>query len=485
MHQAICDAASAVGCTDYFSWAIFPSRFAKKLMASAKRYARFLKNSGLVKNHNQALETVAKAAGLAHWHAFQTVTQGLIDASQPDGHSPTSTASLETINKLIPAFVFLVKTQPECALCEHEQAGLRKAAAQLARACDRPIDPILDMIARMNGADTWDKLLARRPEQATEPLYEFNIDENGDGCFAISRACFELNEQQDELLYEFHSRPLSEQREIEEQLDHVLDAQPDFLEGLLAKAQLLHYRPEFRRQEGKILKSAINKAEELLPKRFKGLISWHDLPNRFYHRLLYSAMVWHSHEGHTAKALTLARRQLRLNKRDNLGVRMWLPVLLIADGQEGAADKACKKMTLDHVNRHAGFQLINAICHFANGRYQQSAEALYLSIFMYPPMKQVLSLDRAAIVGALNDPQARRIVSPDAETLTEQYVTASMQVVGLGRSFDQWLVHPAVAQAESDLASEFQANYRQPNGSLIQWDTEVKKRALILSKDAT
>lgn len=484
MQREICDAAFAVGCTDYFSWDIRPGRFARKLMSSAKRYARFLKDSGLVKNHNQALETVAKAAGFAHWHAFHTVTQGLIGASETEGRTPTPKSSIETIKTLIPAFVFLVKTQPECALSEHELAGLSKAAAQLAQACGSPIDPMLEMIARMNGADTWDKLLARLPEQATGPLYKFNVDENGNGRFAISRACFALNEQQDELLNEFHSRPLSEQREFEDQLARVLDVQPDFLEGLLAKVEVLRYKPEFRRQQGKLLNEAIRKAEDLLPKGFKGSIPWNEPPNRFYHRLLYGAMVWHSHEGHTAKAIALARRQLRLNKSDNLGVRMWLPVLLVADGQTVAADKACEKMTLGDNRKHAGIELVNAICHFANGRLQQSAESLYLAVFKYPPMRHVLSLDWAELGQALQEPEARRTVSPDAETLVEQYVSASMRVGGLGQTFDQWLQLPAVAHAETALAKEFHANWRQPNGSLDQWDAEVKNRASLLSKAA-
>ena len=193
-------------------------------------------------------------------------------------------------------------------------------------------------------------------------------------------------------------------------------------------------------------------------------------------------MVWHSHQGHTAKAVALARRQLRLNKDDNLGVRLWLPVLLVADGQFEAADKACKKMTLGDAYVDAGMELVKAICHFANQRLQQSAESLYLSVFMYPPMRHVISVDFNALSDAVNDKRSRRMVSPDAETMVDQYVSAAMRTRGLEHTFERWLARPAVALAEAALAHEFHANWRQPNGSISKWEAEVKSRAELLSK---
>ncbi len=343
---------------------------------------------------------------------------------------------------------------------------------------------MLDMIGRMNGADTWEKLLARRPEQATGPLYKFHVGDDGTGSFAISSACAALVEQQDELFQSFHSRPPSEQQEFEVHLARVLDAQPDFLEGLLAKAEVLQYRPELRRQQGRIYTEAIKKAGALLPKGFKGQISWYHISNRFYHRLLYGAMVWHSLEGHTGKAVALARRQLRLNKSDNLGVRLWLPVLLVADGQASAADKSCKKMTQGDGYTDAGIELVYAICHFANQRFQEAIESLYLSVFLYPPVRHVISVEWTALGDAVNDRESSRCVIPDAETMVHQYVAATMQFEDLQQSFERWLARPAVAVAEASLAREFHTNWRNPNGSLDRWDAEVKKQASLLSKAA-
>lgn len=484
MDQSIADAAREAGCSDYFIWEICPDHFASRLMAAIKRYSRFLKEAGLAKSHSDALETVARASGFPHWHAFHTVVQGLFDAFNPDVHWPRPKGGREPIKTLIPAFPFMVNASLDCAPTPAVQAGLTKAATQLANACGSTLQPVLVMIAKMNGADSWEMLLARKPEEAKGPLYGFSVDEMGDGRFIISSACWALIEQQDVLFQGFHSRPLSQQQEFETQLAAILEARPDFLEGLLAKAEVLRFKPEQRREQGKIFAEAIRRADELIPAGFKGEVSWYDLPNRFFHRLLYGAMVWHSHEGHTAKAATLARRQLRLNKSDNLGVRMWLPVLLIADGRATSADKACKKMTLHEDYTNAGIELVRAICHFANGRVQQSAEALFLSLFMYPPMRYVISVDFDALNDALNDSQSSRTVSPDPETMVDQYVSATMQLEGLDETFEQWLRLPAVAISEAALAQEFHANWRQPNGTLHKWDAEVQKQASLLSRSA-
>ena len=485
MDQDIGDAARAAGCSDYFAWEICPDHFASQLMTASKRYARFLKDSGLVKSHNEALEVVAKAAGQPHWHAFHSVVQGLFDAFNPEAHWPRPKGGREPIKTLIPAFVFMVKASPDCAPSPQEQAGLSKAADQLARASGRRIEQVLDVIGKMNGADTWDELLCRRPEHAKGPLYGFRVDAKGDGRFVISSACSALIDQQDALFQGFDSRPLSQQREFEALLARVLEARPDFLEGLLAKAEVLQYKPDLRRQQGKVYTEAIKRANDLLPAGFKGEVSWYDLSNRFYHRLLYGAMVWHSHEGHTAKAVALARRQLRMNKSDNLGVRLWLPVLLVADGKMAAADKARLGMTLHDGGTGAGFELVSAICHFANGRHQQAAEALYLSVFMYPPMRHVISVDWKALGASMNDMKSSRTVIPDAQTLVNQYVSAAMKLDDLEQTFDRWLARPAVAIAEESLAREFHSNWGQQRGTLARWDAEVKKQAALLSKAAT
>ncbi|TAL65851.1 MAG: hypothetical protein EPN79_11930 [Burkholderiaceae bacterium] len=476
------EAARQVGCSGYLMWGIVPESFAGQLMASLKRYSRFLKDAGLVKSQSDGLEKIARAAGFPHWHALHTVVQGLFDAfnnkwPRPDG-------GREPIDILTPAFPFMVEVSKDRQPTQDQRAGLTKAATQLAIACACPLPPVLDMIAQMNGADTWERLLTRKPEESKVPLYRFRVDGVGNGKFVISRACIALIDQQDELFQGYHSRPKSEQRKFEKQLASVLEERPDFLEGQLAAAEVLRYKPKLQMQRGKIYSDAIRQADDLMPAGFNGEVSWHDVSNRFYHRLLYAAMVWHSYEGHTSEALELALRQLRMNKSDNLGVRMWLPVLLVADGQFTVADKACKQMTHDD-DTDAGIELIRAIAHLANGRLRESAESLFLSLFMYPPVRHIISADLKALDDALKDEQSTRTLIPDIEAIMDQLASAAMGLEGLEQLFNQWLTNPAVGAAEADLAREFQANWRQPKGTLHKWDAEVKRQAALLSKAAT
>lgn len=64
-----------------------------------------------------------------------------------------------------------------------------------------------------------------------------------------------------------------------------------------------------------------------IPKGFRGRIEWSSVDNRFYHRLLYALMVEEARAHRFGRALALARKQLRLNPRDNLGIRGWIDTL--------------------------------------------------------------------------------------------------------------------------------------------------------------
>lgn len=481
MVSAIHDAARSAGCTGYLVWTITPEIFGVQLLEAIKRHARFLKDSGIASSHSSALEQVARAAGFPNWHALHTLVQGIIDDFNPEVHWPRPKGGGERIKPLISAIPFLACAATDCPPTAEQKEALKKVASQLSLACGCPISSLLDMIGKMNGADTWEELLSRRPQEATGPLYQFFVDEDGSGRFAVSSACAALIEQQDKLFDGYHSLSETQQREFDRHLEDVLARRPDFLEGLLARTEVMRYTPDQHHRVGKVFGDAIRQADALMPAGFKGEISWAEHSNRFYHRLLYEAMVWHAHSDHPAKALALARRQLRINRSDNLGVRMWLPVLLCAHGQLADADKACQKMTQNDGYSDSGVELIRAICHFANQRYQESAESLYLALFMFPPLRHVLNVDFEALSAAMRDGKNRRSVSPDPETLIDQYVSMTMRLPALETTFEKWLQLPEVAITEANLANEFHANWRSPNGSLDGWEKDVKCHSTMLS----
>lgn len=88
----------------------------------------------------------------------------------------------------------------------------------------------------------------------------------------------------------------------------------------------------------------VKQAEALVPKGFKGTVPWGHVDNRFYHRLLWLQMRIGSEWNDLPLATRAARKQLRLNPRDNLGVREVLPGLLLRQGQVDAARRSLKHL---------------------------------------------------------------------------------------------------------------------------------------------
>ena len=132
----------------------------------------------------------------------------------------------------------------------------------------------------------------------------------------------------------------------------------------------------------------------------------------------------------------------------------------------------------------AGIELVKAICHFANKRLQESAESLYLSLFLYPPLRYVMSRDFAALNETLNDKQALRPILPDPQTLVDQYVTALIEIPELEHTFDAWMGRKEVAAAEVHLAKEFHAAWGVQGANMERWKSEIAKHAAQLSISA-
>ena len=472
-------AASSFGCEDYILWTITPEVFGQQLLDTTKRYARFLKDSGFAKSHSEGMETFSRAAGLPNWHALQTLAQGIVDDFNPEVHWPRPRGGELRIRPLATTIPFLTTAAKDCPPTPQERAGLEHAAAQLSLVCGCPKEKLLDMLGRMNGSDSWEQLLRRTPQEATGPLYAFTVDDEGNGRFDWSDACEVLVEQQDDLFQHYDSRTKQEQKAFQSQLAEVLARRPDFLEGLLAKAEILRYTHDNGKM-GKIYADAIAQADALIPAGFKGEVPWLYVSNRFYHRLLYGNMVWHAHRDHHAKAISLARRQLRLNKNDNLGVRLWLPVLLSASSQTEAADKACLKISRGEMT-DSGIELVKALCHYVNGRLQQAAESLYIALFMFPSFRHVIKVDFEALEESMNAKEKRRTVIPDPEQMIDQYVSVTACHPGLAEVFSGWLDMPGVVAAENKLEAQFHANWRNPSASIETWQRSLKLKAIELS----
>ena len=143
-------------------------------------------------------------------------------------------------------------------------------------------------------------------------------------------------------------------------MEDVLAAQPGFLEAGLALASMQHDAGEA--EAIATLNRFIKQAEVLIPSGFKGPIPWGPLGNRCYHRMLWLRFKMYQEADDLKSGVRLARKQLRLNPTDNLGLRYVLPLLLLQQGDPVAAKRATKELAGEAGMTAAA---IRAFCEYA------------------------------------------------------------------------------------------------------------------------
>jgi hypothetical protein len=262
-----------------------------------------------------------------------------------------------------------------------------------------------------------------------------------------------LIEELDEQYEDYWTKPEKDRARIAASIFRLTQTRPDFLEGLLAKADTLNHPHRSPPSAGRILVGAVKQAEQLMPKGFKGEVPWGHLDNRFYHRLLYSSMEWNIVYGAVSTAITLARKQLRLNPNDNLGVRYFLPVLLAARGFMPSALKALPRLG-NSSPADAQAPYVRSLVYAAVGWHREAARELLHALFAFPALRQVVaSSDPLVSV----DPGSQRGIILDLETLELQRLALSRhQPSVFDETFSAWINHPLVLEAEATLEKVYQ-----------------------------
>lgn len=473
------NAAREVGCADYTpTWLTSPEVLGKALLSQAKRYARFLEDLKPAIGHRKALESIAKSAGMPNWHTLQTLSQGLIDDFDPEFHWPRPESAAERCNKLIPALSLLSDAREACPPKAEEKHGMERFASRLAEHAQISVHQALDLAAKMNGSDSWDALLKRQPEDSKAPLYRFFVEEGvfgRGGRFVWSQACIGLVERQDALFQGYSDRKPAKQRECADLVARITTARPDFLEGLLAKAEILYRKTDVAtyRAAGEIYADAIKQADAMIPKDFKGEISWLFTDNRFYHRLLYGHMMWHSVCGSLKKSIALARKQLKRNPSDNLGVRIELAALLCADGQYEAASKAATKMA-DAAYSDGQIALVRSMCSILNDQPAAGLSEFLRALFELPYLRDVVK-DSFELNYSFDSPD-KRLVLPDMGTVARQFSVVTLLHPSLLALYSRLLDQPEVFAEEARLGTLFRderAQNRGKPGVAMTWRDEV------------
>jgi hypothetical protein len=143
----------------------------------------------------------------------------------------------------------------------------------------------------------------------------------------------------------------------------------------------------------------------------------------------------------------VARKMLRLNPNDNLGVRYALPFLLLEQGEVAAAKRSLKALA-DEPGLTAA--ATRAFVAFAEVKPAEFRRELASALFTLPVLRAFLLNDN----GALPEGETGyRQMQPDMETFAELAWPSYCILPGLRKACTDFLAEPAVLAAERELAA--------------------------------
>lgn len=445
----------------------FPEQHVLCLTEKVKMAAKLLGRATDLQ-HSKALDAVAQAVRFPAWHHLSAhLAKGAV---APKGLLPNG-----WLNSLSAALVLMVEPKDDVALPQVQVEAFERFGEALAMLTDSPKQLVLDGVsAPLCGGRTWAEVRSRSPLKANAPLYSFVVpelalDDGLGGSFSASNACWQLTEELDDKQDGFASFSKAKKREVRRWVEDVLAAQPGFLEGGLALAWMQHDAGE--PEASSTVNRFIRQAEALIPSGYKGKIAWGHLGNRFYHRLLWLRLKMHHEAGELPAAAKLARKQLRLNPEDNLGIRYVLPLMLLEQGDFKGADRALRNID-DEVGLTAS--AIKAFVAFALGEQVRFRRELAAALFTLPWLRLFL----------LNTPKGLpdgddgiRGVQPSLETFSDFAWPAYGTVPGLRGACIAFLAEPAVQQAEAELWQYWKGFWRRRDaggtGTREGWDALV------------
>lgn len=421
-----------------------PSGVIDYLLERIKFGAKILADTAEIKR-SAALNNIAVAVGFPDWHRLNAFLTKI-------SASPSGTVSSESMLRLSKSLFFFIRTSSEVALSRHQDAAFKVFGKSLSESTGLPVDEIMDSLcAGYCGGATWSEVERRSPLRAKAPLYSFDVFDPKVGRFVLSEACRQLVLCLDDAYLELKTPALvfKARRWIED----ALAQQPGFFEAGLCLAQI-YYDEGNLNKAVEILNVHIKQAGNLIPKGFRGKIEWSNGNNRFYHRLLWLRMTIYHDAGWMRDCLKDARRQLRFNPSDNLGVRYIYPLMLLQVGEYEMANKAAKLSKED--GYHVSF--VRSFCRFAIGDYQGFIQNLTKALFDLPVLRLILMDSTDDLPGG---DDGFRSVEPDLETLVRYAWPAYQTVPGLIEACTQFLSNPSVQAAEAELRRYWMGFWRK------------------------
>lgn len=420
-----------------------PAEQSERLEGRIKLAAKLLARAAGIK-HSQALDAVAQALRFPAWHHLSTHLGRAADLET----GPLPPGWLDALST---AVVLTVTPADDVTLPMAQLDAFEAFGQTLAMLTDSPKQQVLDGVsASLCGGRSWQEVRQRSPLSATAPLYRFVIHEPDvegslGGCFEESPACEQLLEQLEECWQGYDGFTKPQKKRAWAWVEAALARQPGFLEAGLALSSMQHDAgdPQALASAARV----VRQAEALVPKGFKGQIRWVHLGNRFYHRLLWLQLQLNHEQGRSDVAVRIARKMLRLNPNDNVGVRYVLPLLLLEQGELAAARRSLRAIA-DEPGLTAA--AMRAFVAFAEANLVDFRRELTTALFTLPALRAFLLDDNRALPPGES---GYRMVLPDMETFAEFAWPGYCGVPGLRQACAAFLAEPAVRAAERELAS--------------------------------
>lgn len=214
------------------------------------------------------------------------------------------------------------------------------------------------------------------------------------------------------------------------------------------------------------------KQSEALPEGFRSRVVWGNTSNRFYHRLLWLQMELH-HAGDLQSALRVARRLLRLNPGDNLGIRFVVPLMLLQQQKFDTAFREADKNLQGEWDITA--KVIRTFCDFAVSNLVEFRHGLASSLISLPWLRLFL-LNQSKPLPDGDD--GFRSMRPDELIFSKFVWPAYRAVPGLMDACKSFLAEAQVKRGESELR-QYWKSYRQKSeaervGTHEGWDALVR-----------
>jgi tetratricopeptide (TPR) repeat protein len=159
-----------------------------------------------------------------------------------------------------------------------------------------------------------------------------------DGLFAPSNEIEEATSLFDALMEQRDAGRLQPAVYVK-RLAALVERHPDFIDG---HAHLGYaFFDQGRIEDGlAACQGGVAIGDAVIPKSFKGVISWSFLENRPYLRALHVVVLCQMKRGEGASAIAVMERMLRLNPDDNQGIRLLIGSAFLRSGERNKARKA-------------------------------------------------------------------------------------------------------------------------------------------------